>query len=152
MVVPLLFALIFATMEAGWIMVQSIVLDRAVDLTVRELRIGSIANPTQASLRTKICNNAMVLVDCQRALALELIPITSAASYPTDAARCVDRSSTVDPVLRFSPGQRAQTVFVRACFVVEPLTPLIGLALALSRDSTGAMRIIAKSGFINEPA
>jgi hypothetical protein len=152
LVVPLLLSIIFSTMEAGWIMVQSIMLDRALDMTVRELRIGSFANPTQASMRQRVCERAMVLADCEQALALELIPITSSASYPTDAARCVERNTPIQPVLRFGAGLRAQTVFVRACFVVDPLTPMLGLALALPKDASGGIRIISKSGFINEPA
>lgn len=46
LIAPMLLALIFSTLEAGWTMVQTIMLDRALDMTVRELRIGKIANPT----------------------------------------------------------------------------------------------------------
>lgn len=153
MVVPLLLALIFSTLEAGWLMLQSIMLDRALDMTVRELRIGSFANPTQEEMRRRVCERAMVLGDCERTLALELIPITNGqASYPTDAARCVNRSSPIAPVLRFNAGARSEIVFVRACFVVSPLTPGLGLAMALSKDETGAVRLVSKSAFINEPA
>lgn len=152
LLVPILLAIIFSTLEAGWLMVQTIMLDRALDLTVRELRIGSFANPTQEAMRDRICAQAVVLIDCQKTLALELIPITSAASYPTDAARCLNRGTTLQPVLRFDAGQRTQTVFVRACYVVEPFTPGLGLGLVLSKDETGAVRLVSKSGFINEPA
>ncbi|MHA6690667.1 TadE/TadG family type IV pilus assembly protein [Devosia sp. A449] len=148
---PILLALIFGTIETGWTMVQSIMLDRALDTTVRSLRIGALENPTQQSVRQAICAEAMVLVDCDATLALEFIPIISTASYPADTARCVDRSGKLKPVLRFNPGGREQTVFVRACFMVEPLTPGLGLGLALPKDETGAFRIIAKSGFVNEP-
>lgn len=153
LVAPMLLALIFGTMEVGWTMVQTIMLDRALDTTVRSLRIGSLANPTQQSVRAAICAEAMVLADCNNTLTLELVPIElmSAASYPSDNARCVDRSGAINPVLRFNAGARTQTVFVRACFVVEPLTPGLGFALALPKDETGAYRIIAKTGFVNEP-
>jgi len=151
LVAPMLLALIFGTIETGWTMVQTIMLDRALDTTVRALRIGQLVNPTQQSVRQAICAEAMLLIDCNNALALEFVPIVNAASYPADNARCVDRSGALNPVLRFNTGGRAQTVFVRACFVVEPLTPGLGLGLALSKDSTGAYRIIAKSGFVNEP-
>jgi Flp pilus assembly pilin Flp len=151
LVAPMLLALVFSTLEAGWTMVQTIMLDRALDITVRELRIGQIVNPTQSNVRARICSNAVVLFDCDKTLALEFIPITSEASYPTDADRCVDRNSKVAPVLRFDAGGRSQTVFVRACFVVEPFTPGLGLGMALPKDSTGAFRIIAKSAFANEP-
>ncbi len=152
MIVPILLMLVFATLEAGWIMVQSIMLDRALDTTVRSLRIGSFANPTQETMRQRICEEAWVLADCNNALALELFPINGGTGYPADNIRCVNRSSPIAPVLRFTPGGRTQTMFVRACFVVEPLTPGIGLGLALPKDESGAFRIIAKSGFVNEPA
>lgn len=152
LVAPMLFAVIFATIEAGWMMVQTIMLDRALDTTVRALRVGNLANPTQANVRAAICDEAVVLIDCDNTLALEFIPIVNAASYPGDTERCVDRSGEINPVLRFNTGSRSQTVFVRACFVVDPLTPGLGLGMALPRDSTGAYRIVAKSGFVNEPA
>ena len=152
LVVPVLLAIIFSTLEVGWIMVQSIMLDRALDMTVRELRIGSFANPTQEEMRERVCDRALVLINCEANLALELVPIVTPASYPTDAARCVDRDSPIAPVLRFNPGSRTQTVFVRACFVVDPITPMMGLSLVLSRDDTGALRLVSKSAFINEPA
>lgn len=152
LVAPMFFALIFGTIEAGWTMVQTIMLDRALDTTVRSLRIGSLPNPTQASVRAAICSEAMVLADCETSLSLEFIPVVNAASYPADSARCIDRTGHLNPVLRFNTGSRSQTVFVRACFVIEPLTPGLGLGLALPKDETGAYRIIAKSGFVNEPA
>lgn len=152
LVVPMLLVLVCSTLEAGWMMVQTIMLDRALDQTVRELRIGSFANPTQETMRERVCEQSLVLHDCENTLALELIPIVSEDSYPDDSVRCVNRDSEIAPVLRFTQGGRAQTMFVRACFVVSPLTPGLGLGLALPKDETGAMRIIAKSGFINEPA
>lgn len=152
LVVPVLLAIIFSTLEVGWIMVQSIMLDRALDMTVRELRIGSFANPTQEEMRKRVCDRAMVLINCEGNLALELVPIVTSADYPTDGARCVNRDSEIAPVLRFNPGARTQTVFVRACFVVDPITPMMGLSVVLSRDETGALRLVSKSGFVNEPA
>lgn len=151
LVIPLLLAMVCATLETGWIMVQTIMLDRALDLTIRDLRVGLLVNPTQQSMREQVCERALVLANCNQTLALELIPILSEASYPTDAEHCINRGSTVAPVLRFNGGGPSQTMFVRACFVVSPMTPFIGVGLAIPKDETGAMRIIAKSGFINEP-
>jgi len=152
LVVPVLLAVIFSTLEAGWVMLQSIMLDRALDMTVRELRIGSFVNPTQAQMRERVCERALILADCNRTLALELLPIVNPADYPADSARCVNRSSTIEPVLRFNAGVRSDIVFVRACYVVSPITPGMGLALALSKDSTGAVRLVSKSAFANEPS
>ncbi|WEK03239.1 MAG: pilus assembly protein [Candidatus Devosia phytovorans] len=152
LVAPMLFALIFASIEAGWLMVQTIMLDRALDKTVRSLRIGNIPNPTLDNVRAVLCSEAMVLADCQRTVTLEFVPILSPSDYPTDLARCANRLTGISPILRFNAGSRSQTVFVRACFVVEPFTPGLGLGLALSKDETGSIRIVAKSGFVNEPS
>ncbi len=152
LVVPMLLMIILSTLEAGWYMVQTIMLDRAVDRVVRELRVGTFSSPTQATMRQRICGEAMVLAECERNLALELVVISpQGTGYPADNARCVNRASPVAPVLRFAQGGRSQIMFVRACFVVSPFTPGLGLGLAMSTDETGAMRIIAKSAFMNEP-
>lgn len=154
LVSPMLFALIFTTIEAGCTMVQTIMLDRALDRTVRSLRIGAMPNPNQDSMKAAVCADAYVLADCLNMLTLELVPIpdnATAANYPSDSARCINRTTPVKPVLRFDAGLRSHTVFVRACFIVEPLTPGLGLGLALPKDESGALRIIAKSGFVNEP-
>jgi Flp pilus assembly pilin Flp len=152
MVAPVLIALLFGTIETGWTMVQTMMLDRALDTTVRALRIGDMVNPTQQTMRRDICRDALVLIDCEANLALEFIPIVTSASYPNDNTRCVDRTGRINPVLRFNSGTRSQTVFIRACFMVRPMIPGVALGLALPKDETGAYRIIAKSGFVNEPS
>ena len=152
LVIPLLLMIVGSTLEAGWIMMQTIMLDRGLDQTVRELRVGSFTNPTQEAMRQRVCARAMILADCEANLALELFPIgPGGTGYPSDTQRCVNRNSTVAPVLRFTPGGRTETMFVRACYVVSPITPGIGLGLSLPKDGSGALRLIAKSGFVNEP-
>jgi Flp pilus assembly pilin Flp len=151
LIVPVLVLITLSTFEAGWYMVQTIMLDRAVDRTVRELRVGSFANPTQTSMRQRICQEAMVLIDCTENLTVELVPVTTPASYPQDRARCIHRASPIKPVLRFVPGGRSQTMFVRACYVVSPFTPGMALGLAMAKDENGDFRLISKSAFMNEP-
>jgi Flp pilus assembly protein TadG len=152
LVIPMLLVIVMSTLEAGWLMVQTIMLDRALDLAVRELRVGSLSNPTQETMRQRVCDKAVVLANCEQTIALELFPITpQGTGYPLDTTRCVNRDSPIAPVLRFNQGGRSQTMFVRACFVVSPITPGLGLGMALAKDATGALRIIAKSAFVNEP-
>jgi hypothetical protein len=151
LVLPVFLALVLSTFEAGWLMVQSIMIDHALDKTIRDLRIGLIADTSMQNVRKIVCSKARVLIRCERSLALEFIPITSAADYPTDNARCIDRTSEIEPVLRFNPGARMQTVYVRACFVVNPITPFLGAGMSLPVDQRGEHRLIATSAFANEP-
>jgi Flp pilus assembly protein TadG len=151
LVLPLFLAIVFSTMEAGWLMVQTIMLDHALDKTVRDLRIGLIANPTAEKIRTAVCKKAIILIQCNASLALEFIPIATDADYPSDSTKCLNRTSAIQPTLTFNPGSRAQTVFVRACFVVNPITPFMGAGMGLPVDARGEHRLMAKSAFVNEP-
>ncbi|WP_224000874.1 TadE/TadG family type IV pilus assembly protein [Aureimonas sp. SA4125] len=151
-VAPLFFALVFSTIEAGWTMTQGMMLDRALDQTIRLVRLGSADAPkTQDAIRSAICSRTPVILDCRNVLSVEMVQINTPADFPTDAARCVDRSGAVNPTLRFSNGERASIMYVRACAVVDPVTPLMGLALALPKDSTGGYRLVSTSAFMNEP-
>ena len=152
LLVPFFFALVFSTLEAGWIMTKAMMLDRAVDLTVRQIRIGATDAPTtQEAIRTAICARAAILLDCRNSLLVEMIEIDSPADFPDDTARCIDRSGTVAPIIRYSQGERSEVMYIRACVVTDPLTPLIGLALALPKDATGGFSLVSASAFMNEP-
>ena len=82
---------------------------------------------------------------------VEMIPVDDPTDFPVDEARCTNRDAKVDPIYRYSPGDRSQIVFIRACLVVDPVTPLMGLALAMPKDSTGGVKMVAASAFMNEP-
>ncbi|SJZ65603.1 TadE/TadG family type IV pilus assembly protein [Consotaella salsifontis] len=51
LVAPIFFALVFSIFEAGWLMTQSMMLDQAVEGTVRLLRLGKLGNPSQKSVK-----------------------------------------------------------------------------------------------------
>lgn len=150
LLVPLVLALIFSVFEAGWIMTQSIMLDRGLSRASRAVQIGTTSmNYTQ--YKQKVCAEALILADCEKALRLELTPIDTAADFPTTDAPCVDRSVTIDPVTTYEAGKTSQLVFARACFVVDPMVPGLGYGLAVPKDNTGAMRLTSSFAFVNEP-
>lgn len=151
LVAPLFFAIVFSTIEAGWLMTKAIMLDRAVERTVRQLRLGTLPDISYDGVKRAICREAMIFSDCQNSLLVELIPIKTAGDLPANNATCVDRSGTIHPTIRFDPGARAEEVFVRACIVVDPLTPFLGLGLALPKDASGGTSIVSSSAFMNEP-
>jgi len=43
-------------------------------------------------------------------------------------------------------------MYVRACVVVDPLVPGIGLALHLPLDPTGGLAMVSYGAFTNEPS
>jgi hypothetical protein len=148
---PAVFAIVLSFIEAGWLMTRAMMLDRGLDLAVRDLRIGAVTAPTHAELKQMICRHAAVLGDCAPNLVVELIPVGSVADLPDRNAVCADRATGVDPVVRYTPGGRSETVFVRACLITDPLIPGIGLALQMPLDPSGGIAMIAYSAFVNEP-
>ncbi|GIX14367.1 MAG: hypothetical protein KatS3mg118_2326 [Paracoccaceae bacterium] len=53
--------------------------------------------------------------------------------------------------MRYDPGRRSETVFVRACLLADPLIPGVGLALAMPTAPGGGIVMIAYAAFVNEP-
>jgi Flp pilus assembly protein TadG len=150
-IVPILMVIVFSIYEAGWLMVRTAMLERGVDMAIRDLRLGAIPDPTHDAIKARVCDHAIVIKDCENVLILELTPFDLTAGLPTNGAVCVDRSQEVQPVFTFDPGQRSEIMFVRACAVVEPMFPMMGLGQAMIRQPTGDYAIVAHSAFANEP-
>lgn len=151
-IAPILFWFVFSTFEIGWYMTQQTMLARGLNLTIRDLRLGRDETPTYGELKQAVCVGSSVLRDCQASMHLELVPITLTSGVPTSQASCVDRADgAIQPVVSFNSGVQSDIMFVRACVVVEPLLPGVGIAAHLPVDGTGRYQLIAFSAFINEP-
>ena len=146
--------LVITMIEAGWLMTKSMMLDRGLEIAMRDIRLGKYTNPTADQVRGSICENAIVFANCQSLIKLELTPISNSADFPTDGADCADRSIT-DLTLRpqddFNAGSRSEVMFVRVCMIVDPLVLRFGLGKMLDNDPNGGIQMIAMSAFVNEP-
>ncbi len=151
MVAPLFIGLVLATFESGWMMTKSMMLERGLDSTVRELRLGLSAVQTHNEFKQKICDHSVLIKDCVNNIELELLPIQTAADIPT-STKCRDRTATVQPQVTFNPGAENEWMFIRACVLVDPIFPMIGLGLHLPVNKDNAMALAAYSVFVNEPA
>lgn len=154
---PALFFLVFSVFEVGWLATKVMMLDRALDLTVRDLRIGLIANPTFDGLKQTICDRALIFADCFDSLALNLTPVTGGFGTGVQGGLaagpvCVDRTQPgIAPVVVINPGTESQNMLVRACMVVDPLMPGMGIGLRLPKDPSGGFQMVSASAFVNEP-
>ena len=146
--------LVFTMIEAGWLMTKSMMLDRGLEIAMRDIRLGRWSAPTAEQIRGQICDNALVFADCRNLIRLELTPIANSSDFPNDDADCADRSIT-NPALRpqddFDVGARSQVMFVRACIIVDPLFVTFGLGRMLDNDPNGGIQMVAHSAFVNEP-
>ncbi len=152
LVVPLFVTLLLCTVEAGMLMVRHTMVDRALDITVRDLRLGRYDNPTAAQLRRDICSRTVVMPNCMNDLMIEMRPVSRATwALPTGRQPCVDRSLAIQPATTFIPGGENELVLIRVCALFDPLFPTTPFGLRLPLDPSGAYQLLAMSSFVNEP-
>ncbi len=148
---PFLMYMILSIAEAGSLMARAVMLDRGVEIAMRDLRLGRVPGITHQEIKDRICDAAFLIGECRGAIQLEMAPLPNAASFPGSAITCIDRTSEIEPVVTFDPGAREEIMLVRACVVVDPIFPGIGLGALLPTDSSGGVALTAMSAFMNEP-
>ena len=155
---PMFFVLFLSSVEAGFILAKSIMLDRGLDLAVRNIRLG-IGAMDHETIKNTTCANAIIIPDCQNSLRLEMSPVTNVASWtPSNNVVCVDRANPIDPAVTpvppgYARGIENQLMLVRACAFISPIFPSSGLGLSLPKhpQSTNEFAIVSTSAFVNEP-
>lgn len=154
---PVFMTILLSGYEIGILMTRQTILERGVDLAVRDLRLGRMDGGLDDTLdeedvRRAICNYAGVLPDCLNALHIDLQKIsTSTFTMPAATATCVNRGEEIRPVVLFEPGAPNELMVVRACIVIDPFFPGTGLGAQLPKDSTGGYQLVSMSAFVNEP-
>jgi hypothetical protein len=151
-VAPLVMLLLGSTFELGLLTVRETLLERALDLTVRDIRLGTGTAPQHDELKNRICERSYLLHDCDQNLRIEMIQLDPRAWVdPRQDADCTDRSQDVEPVRAFIHGRENEMMLVRVCVKVQPLFPTTGLGAAMQKDGAGDYSLIAKSAFVQEP-
>lgn len=150
---PVILMVFMSMFEVAVLSTRTAMLDRALDITMRGVRMSTGSNPSHAALRDQICRYGAFLPDCENTLLVEMIPVGMPGfAMPDYRAPCIDRdSSDSPPVHHFEHGAANQLMVVRACYVVEPLFPQSGAGLGLTRDASGGYQLIALSGYVAEP-
>lgn len=149
---PVFMSFLFMGIESGLMLTRQIMLERAVDIAVRDLRIGTWTNPTHEDLKQRICENGIVLKNCDRHLVMELRRVSMETwDFPGQPPACVDRREEIAPVTTLTTGGGNDMMLLRACMVVDPLFPTTRWGLQLPLDASGGFQLFAFSAFVNEP-
>lgn len=150
--VPFFMTLVISSVELGMLMLRDVMLQRGLDMAVRDLRLGTWSNPTHATLKTRICANAAILPNCEANLLVELRPVSKVTWEPLNSgAVCVDRSQELQPVTEFTAGVSNDMMLIRACIKFNPIFPTTGLGLSMPKDGAGQYALVAATAFVNEP-
>ena len=149
---PVIMTIFASAFEIGLANVRHVMLERATDIVVRDLRLNTGAPPSYAEVKRLICTNAAILPDCANSLKLELRQVSTASwNWPPNDADCTDRAAPINPVRSWENGQQNELMMVRACAVFDPMFPAFGLGAMMPKDETGGYRLVSISGFVNEP-
>lgn len=153
-VFPIILILFIAVFETAMILTRQVMLERALDSTVRVLRISSNLATTHDEIAQTVCGSALVIPNCNEILILDLRVIDQ-DSYilPNEESLCVDRDGWVRPANTFNTGrtQQNELMLIRACAVVDRILPISGFGLNLTRDDTGGVHMTSATIFVNEP-
>jgi TadE-like protein len=135
---PVIFFMFFATFEAGWLMVRQTMLDRGLDMAMREVRLNLAPGITHQELKERVCEEAIGISNCSDSLYLELKtedeakaldPPSGRLKWPRSAVTCLNKGELIDPVVdEASFGSTGPDVImiVVACAIVDPIVPGLG--------------------------
>ncbi|ATX65142.1 TadE/TadG family type IV pilus assembly protein [Roseinatronobacter bogoriensis] len=150
---PLFMAVFLLAVDTGISKMRQVFLDRAIDLSVREVRLGQVSE--QSSLASMICERTRMLPDCENNITVEMQPISTADfSGLNDPIKCVDREQQITPAVTFNPGaggQAQELMLIRVCVVVDPFIKLTKPLAGISLNEKGELVLIGRSVFVNEP-
>lgn len=153
---PAFIMLFLMGFESGYYMVRNVMLERGVEIAVRDVRLGNGSVPNFEDLKRNICANAAIIPECEDSIQIEMQPVAIApgGTGPVQtAAKCVDRLSTADPLsgTTYSVGSENEMMVVRVCSLSQPLFPTTGIGVGMQVDAAGNYAMVATTAFVNEP-
>lgn len=150
---PAFMIILLSSVESGIMMIRNVLLERGVDMAVRELRLGTTIPANEDELIDRVCTHAAFIRNCDQVVRLELVRVdTSTFDMPTASATCKEMDELTQPALTYTTGTDHDLMLLRACAVFNPYFPTTGLGLRMPKDSSGLYSLTAASAFVVEPA
>ena len=163
LVVPIVLLIFMASFESSLYMIRHVMMERSIDLVVRDIRLGKLDGLTHRELKESICERgAMVnsVEQCVDSMKIWMQPISTASFAMVAPPRsCVDRSEPIDPsapepaATEFKFGDDNEIMLLRICLKEEPMFPttVIGAGLVADGEGDGNYALVTTSVFVNEP-
>ena len=157
LVFPAYLALMLMSIELGFVTLRYTLLERGLDIAVREVRLGTGTAPQHNEIKQIICENALMIRDCDNTLRLEMRSADMRSFNSLDrTADCTDAAEPTKPVRQFRAGPQGRLeenrlMLLRACLRFDPLFPDDALGSALTKDASGQSSIVSMTAFVQEP-
>lgn len=156
---PSIFMIFTASFESSMYMARQVMFDRAVDLTVRQLRLRAFSDPTHEKIKQTICKSGMMvdsLTDCMESMKIWMQPVNTADfSMVAPPHSCVDKTQPVvtddPPSNEWAMGTDNDIMLMRICLKVDPMFPTTWISTKLPVDSDGGVVMMVTTTFVNEP-
>ena len=150
--IPAFLMILMSTVELGLINIRQSQLERALDITVRSIRLSTGAVPQHDAIRDQVCEVSGFIDNCSTSLRLEMVQLDPFAWAGVDPEPdCISKVEDVQPVRNFTGGQSNELMLIRACMKFRPMFSDWGLGGDLGKDSDGRVSLFASSAFVQEP-
>ncbi|PRY94715.1 TadE-like protein [Hasllibacter halocynthiae] len=141
--------------EVGTLMARSAMLDRAVDIASRDLRLGTVSPLSYDEFRESICDKVAIIGDCQSSLIVEVVDFrdVDAGTWRSTSVCAARGGADLVPAdsVTYAPGFQNTIKLVRACMPIDSFFPGAGPLALLPRDANGDFRIVSINAFVHEP-
>ena len=152
LVFPFFLGLFLSAYEVAVMNTRAVMVERAMDIAVREIRLGTGGTVNYPGVIEEVCKLAYLIHDCEDAMKIEMTAVNMQnwTGFPNDT-ECVDRRLPAQPVTDFSNGLQNELMLIRMCVVVDPVFMNFGVGRSMPKDDTGGYQIMSMSAFVNEP-
>ncbi len=148
-VFPLVLSVLLTSIDAGITQLRQTFLHRAVDLSVREVRLGNVSE--SARMSELICERTSLLPSCLQNITVEMRPIDTQTFSGLDApVQCINREQAITPAV-FNTGVERDLMLIKVCIVAEPFIRLNAFISQLPINAEGQYILVSNSVFVNEP-
>lgn len=153
--VPVVLGIFMASVESGFYMVRHVMMERGLDLVMRDFRLGRLTTLNHNQIRNLVCDALPIVPNCRAELKVWIAPIDPVTwAVDTSMTYCGDRNGELrgpDTGTVVHGGQN-EPMFVRICMIQQPLFPTTGIGLKLRADSvSGGYQLATSTVVVNEP-
>ncbi|MBY6006553.1 pilus assembly protein [Salipiger bermudensis] len=147
-----LLVLLGTSVELGIINLKQALLERALAVSVRDVRLNTGASPDYAAIKHRICEEMTASNTCEANMMLEMkvAEPTNFVGLP-DIIDCINAEEEPRPSRQFEPGLDNDLMLMRACFKYKPIFPTSRLSASVSMDQNGYAQLVARAMFVQEP-
>ena len=150
---PAMLFLLLSGVELALISLQHSMLERAMDMTVRDIRLSTGSAPQHDDIKELLCQRAGFIDNCSDNMLLEMVLLDPRNWTGISAqATCTDASEEVQPKTEFkNDAEENDLMILRACAKITPVFPTTGLGKNIDKDGAGQFQLVSISAFVQEP-